>query len=60
MESKKLKEKGKTNKEVEKNKTKKKISKIKTGRDSKLVHIFPSRLGAGVWRWPRGPPDFSV
>jgi hypothetical protein len=24
-----------------------------------LVHIFPSRLGAGDW-WPVGPPGFSV
>jgi hypothetical protein len=24
-----------------------------------VVHIFPSRLGAGVWRQPWGPPGFS-
>jgi hypothetical protein len=24
-----------------------------------LVHVFPSRLGAGVW-WPGGPPCFSI
>jgi hypothetical protein len=24
-----------------------------------VVCVFPSRLGAGVWR-PRGPPDFSI
>jgi hypothetical protein len=24
-----------------------------------LVHVFPSRLGAGIW-WPGGPPGFSV
>jgi hypothetical protein len=25
-----------------------------------VVCIFPSHLGAGVWRWPRGPPGFSI
>jgi hypothetical protein len=25
-----------------------------------LVHIFPSHLGSGVWRRPRGPPCFSI
>jgi hypothetical protein len=24
------------------------------------VHVFPSHLGAGVWRWPGGPPGFSI
>jgi hypothetical protein len=25
-----------------------------------LVHVFPSRLVAGDWWWPGGPPGFSV
>jgi hypothetical protein len=25
-----------------------------------VVHVFPSRLVAGDWWWPRGPPGFSV
>jgi hypothetical protein len=25
-----------------------------------VVHVFPSCLGAGYWRWPRGPPGFSI
>jgi hypothetical protein len=25
-----------------------------------VVCIFPSHLGAGIWRWPRGPPGFSI
>jgi hypothetical protein len=25
-----------------------------------LVCVFPSRLGAGVWQWPRSPPGFSI
>jgi hypothetical protein len=28
-------------------------------REAHLVHVFPSRLGAGDW-WPGGPPCFSV
>jgi hypothetical protein len=27
---------------------------------SPVVCLFPSYLGAGVWRWPRGPPGFSI
>jgi hypothetical protein len=27
--------------------------------EAHLVHVFPSRLGAGDW-WPGGPPGFSV
>jgi hypothetical protein len=22
--------------------------------------VFPSRLGTGIWQWPRGPPGFSI
>jgi hypothetical protein len=25
-----------------------------------VIHVFPSRLGAGVWQQPRGPPGFSI
>jgi hypothetical protein len=25
-----------------------------------VVHIFPSCLGAAVWRWPGSPPGFSI
>jgi hypothetical protein len=25
-----------------------------------LVHVFPSHLGSRIWRWPGGPPDFSI
>jgi hypothetical protein len=25
-----------------------------------VVRVFPSHLGAGIWRHPRGPPDFSI
>jgi hypothetical protein len=25
-----------------------------------FVHVFPSRLGMGDWRWPGGPPGFTV
>jgi hypothetical protein len=25
-----------------------------------VVRVFPSHLGASVWRWPMGPPGFSI
>jgi hypothetical protein len=25
-----------------------------------LVRVFPGHLGASIWWWPRGPPDFSI
>jgi hypothetical protein len=29
-------------------------------REAHLVRVSPSRLGAGDWWWPRGPPGFSI
>jgi hypothetical protein len=25
-----------------------------------VVRVIPNCLGAGIWRWPRGPPSFSI
>jgi hypothetical protein len=65
-----LKEKGKTNKQTSRRKQNKepnkKVSKVKTGSirvliDSKLVHVFPSHLGAGDWQpWALLVSPFNV